>query len=279
VRRAALSLGLLLWGGCVPKQASVPGAAGDDDDGARFHLTIIGEFATTGLEDRGPDVAALMAPVTFSLDLQVRTEPSRVFRDGSLGQLVVVEAATGWLSRPGEAAPVEVPTALAGRSIELRTFEDGELLDATMVEHLVGFGRYGDVFDLILPVLTPAPPTVSSERDVVARAMHWPIHFSRQHGLKNTLWASWSLVEGDREGWTLHYSGPWEGRGANFSAALPEVRLPVTVQGEGEGDVRVSRSGQVLRHRFSWWREVTQVFPGATVVQTQRFSGALERLP
>lgn len=296
-----LSVSVMLGGlmACAPKTSS-PSAtatatatesassAGVQDSAlaGRFHLSVEGRFSTTGQDRLPPEAAALLEDVALTLDLTVRREVARPFRDGSLGHLVVFEAATGMLSREGAgASAVAVPLELAGRSVELRTFPDGELLDVSLVEHVVGAGRYGDVFDLIFPVMSPAPPGVISERSgAVARAMHWPVRLSRVQGVKHTLWAQWQLVTRSREGATLQYSGPWEGKGANplqtADARDPSARLPVEARGTGEGEVRLDAQGRLLAHRFSWQREVQLSYPGGIeLVQKQRFSGNLERLP
>ena len=222
--------------------------------------------------------AALLEPVGLDLDLVVSTEPSLIFRDGSVGHRVRFDEATGSLRRDGQSTPAEL--TLAGRTVEMRTFADGELLDVTELEHAAGLGRYGDIFDLIFPILTPSPPKVSG-RDAVPRAMHWPVRLTDNETLLNTMWAQWSLLDSTAGGWHLGYEGRWSIRGSQEAA---ETRVPAGGDGSGSGEVWMSRDGvSVQRHTFQWQRTLVLIYaPHEDQVirlkQTQSFTGELERL-
>ena len=265
---------LLLLLGCASREVPTP----DPDPIERFRVRIQADFTTTGLEDLPEEAAALLEPVGFDLDVVISRTPSQLFRDGSLGHLVRFETAEGTLRRGQSAVPTEL--SLAGRSVEVRTFPDGELLDVTLTEHIAGIGRYGDIFDLIFPILTPAPPDVSG-RKPVGRAMHWPVRLSDTEQLLNTLWAEWSLMESSQTQWHLGYAGKWSIRGSQEAAGR---RVPAGGEGHGEGEVWLSRSDSRLeRHTFHWQRELTLIYaPHEDEVlrlkQAQVFNGELERL-
>jgi hypothetical protein len=244
----------------------------------RFRIQIQADFSTTIPQPISSEIDALLEPVGLDLDLVVSRIPSQVFRDGSLGHYIRFESADGTLRR-GDTATA-APLSLAGRTVEVRTFSDGELLDVDLLPHIAGIGRYGDVFDLIFPILTPAPPDISGQRSV-PRAMHWPVRVSETEQLLNTLWAQWSLLESNAGQWHLGYSGRWSIRGAQEAGGR---RVPAGGEGSGEGEVWLRRSDARLeRHTFQWRRELTFIYAPheddvLRIKQQQVFSGVLERL-
>ncbi|MFT5680377.1 MAG: hypothetical protein ACI8RZ_001283 [Myxococcota bacterium] len=269
---------LILLAGCAGRNTPAP----EPDPIERFRIQIQADFTTTGLENLPdslpPESVDLLAPVGFDLDVVVRREPSQVFRDGSLGHYVRFESAEGTIRR-GEVATPAVLT-LAGRTVEVRTFTDGELLDVTLMEHIAGLGRYGDVFDLIFPILTPTPPDLSGQQ-AIPRAMHWPVRLSENEQLLNTLWAQWSMLESTSDEWHLGYAGKWAIRGAQEAGGQ---KVPAGGSGTGEGEIWLRHSDSRLeRHTFQWQRELTLIYAPREdsvlrIKQQQVFSGALERL-
>ena len=271
-----MSLLPVLLLGCAGRLAPAPAP----DPIERFRLQIEADFSTVLPEELvDQPEAALLEPVGLDLDLTLTKEPSRTFRDGSLGYVVTFAAVEATLRRGEAAVPVDL--SLTGRAVEIRAFGDGELLDVDLLEHAAGVGRYGDVFDLIFPVLTPAPPDTISSRAVIPRAMHWPVRLSKTEQLLNTLWASWSMMESTPAEWHLGYSGRWAIRGSQLAGGR---RVPAGGEGEGSGEVWLSRQdGQLQRHTFQWQRELTLIYAPREdevirVKQQQVFSGQLERL-
>lgn len=269
---------LILLAGCASRDTPAP----EPDPIERFRIQIQADFTTSGQEalpDSLPEESlALLEPVGFDLDVVVSRQPSQIFRDGSLGHIVRFETAEGTLRRGGVAA--DAPLSLAGRTVEVRSFTDGELLDVTLMEHIAGIGRYGDVFDLIFPVLSPTPPDLSG-RQVIPRAMHWPVRLSETEQLLNTLWAQWSLQESTPSEWHLAYAGKWAIRGAQEAGGR---KVPAGGSGDGTGEVWLRRSDSRLeRHTFQWQRELTLIYAPREdevlrIKQQQVFNGQLERL-
>lgn len=261
--------------GCAGRTVPTP----DPDPIERFRVHIEADF-TTQVPDAlvGQPEAALLEPVGMDLDLVLTRERSRTFRDGSLGYVVTFAEVEATIRRGGATAPADL--SLAGRAVELRTFEDGELLDVDLLQHAAGHGRYGDIFDLVFPILTPAPPDITG-RGAVPRAMHWPVRLSDTEQLLNTLWASWRLMESSPAEWHLGYSGRWAIRGAQLAAGR---KVPAGGEGEGEGEIWLSRQdGSLQKHTFSWQRELTLIYAPhedevLRVRQQQAFTGRLERM-
>lgn len=269
---------LILLAGCARRDIPAP----EIDPIERFRIQIQADFTTSGQEalpeSLSEEALTLLEPVGFDLDVVVIRQPSQIFRDGSLGHYVRFETAEGTLRRDGVAS--EVPLTLAGRTVEVRTFTDGELLDVTLMEHIAGVGRYGDVFDLIFPILTPTPPDLSG-RQVIPRAMHWPVRLSETEQLLNTLWAQWSMRESTPSEWHLEYAGKWSIRGAQQAGGQ---KVPAGGSGKGSGEVWLRRTDSRLeRHTFQWQRELTLIYAPRPddvlrIKQQQVFTGQLERL-
>lgn len=264
----------MLLAGCAGRITPAPQA----DPVERFRIQVQADFTTDGLEALPASQAELLSPVGFDLDLVVLREPSQTFDDGSLGHYLRFESAEGTLRRGDTAEPV--PLTLAGRTVEARTFDDGELLDLSLLEHAAGVGRYADVFDLIFPVLHPAPPDLKP-RERRPRAVHWPVRLSDTEQLLNTLWAQWSIVESTATMWHLDYSGKWSIRGSQEAGGR---RVPAGGEGTGAGEVWLTKDdGQLQRHTFQWSRTLILIYaPHEDEVlrlkQSQSFVGVLERL-
>jgi len=239
---------------------------------SQYQITLDADFETTT-----PDHVQDFPPVGYSLDMDVSIAYSRDFRDGSIGSLFRFEDVESSLIREGQEEPV--PNDLMGRTVEVRTFPDGRLLDIDMVEHIAGFRRYGEVFDLIFPLLHPHPPDIPAG-EAVLRTASWPIKIANRQRWQNVVHYRWQIVHEDENSWTLGYEGEWRVRGGQAISQLP---MRIGGRGQIQGEVVLEKSTRLLlSHSFSWNRDMNFDYPTTTptqVQQMQRFSGSIERLP
>lgn len=300
---ALLLTGLLLLPGCAPKQVQpLQGQA------LRFRASLEArvQTSTRRLSQANPpqpdpvaEALAGLAHTGLDLDLVLRLEPSREFPDGSLGWLVHFEQVQGRALALGpaqEELAVRGPASgweLQGRSVELRTFPDGEVLAVDLAEHILGEGRPGELLDLLFIALSPFPP----ELEVGARARRtsrWPLTLGGPRGWRHALFATWTNhgqvpeaagVQG--QPWRLTYQGPTEARGVD-----PQASPPVGVRSHGQlsGELWLTDVDtdplplRVLRHGLSWTRDNEIEYPAAVggpvrVLQHQVLALELERLP
>lgn len=247
----------MLWAlGCVPKDTP-PAAA--DDGVERFKVNVQAAVSAEGTESLPDELAALLGGYTVAADFVIEKALAREFRDGSLGYRVHFAEATATVQRgPGAAAPVAL--SLAGRTVELRAFPDGELLDVDLVSHVVGAERLMDVLDVVFPAISPAPPQPLAATAERTRAIHWPIRLERKRVMLSSVWATWQLADRDRDLLTLQYGGPWEVRGWE-QAGEGDLRL----QGAGrlDGTLLVRRSDSVFtRNTLRGERTLSLPYPG-----------------
>ncbi len=254
------------------------------------------------LPDDDP-VAVALAPLSRTgLDarLVLELQPSRSFRDGSEAwTLRVVDAEAVVLGPSADphaglvpAGPAEGWT-LAGRSVELRGFDDGELLAVADAEHVMGPDRLGESLDLLLPMVSPFPPELDDGEEGF-RPARWPLMVTATRGWRHRFDARWENLGRadahpdsgvDPTAWHLRYSGPTGTRGRD-DRPYP----PVGVQGRGQLDGEVWLSdvdrdpvvARVLRSDATWQREIEVEYPDAVggplrVVQTQRITASLRR--
>ena len=222
-------------------------------------LSLAADFTGVG-EDR-----------SWHLRGRIESDPGRVFRDGSTGYLVrfvdLEESTTAegpWL-RAG----------LDGRSVEMRRFAGGEILDLAQLHHLSGAPRHGDVADVVFPGLVPSPPSIGAG-DTRYRRTAWPYVLRKGVGWRQGLLATWTNegVEGVGEGRTarLSYEGKLEGTGDDDRY---EQSFAVTGTASGEVEVEVA-TGKLLRHQLDWTRKVALTSPSGEANQTQHFVITLE---
>jgi hypothetical protein len=218
-----------------------------------------------------------LQPATVAdLKLQLALTPVRLFRDGSLGRIVSIESADLRVSEGG--ADRSIPLTLVGRTAELRTFPNGEILDIGWGGRLAGLGRYLDVFEVVFPAISPTPPTVDDGEEARRRII-WP--FRGQAGLRwdNAVEAVWTnqgvQKVGEEEAWQIHYEGPWTLKGP--TRVNPSM-TSYMAKGQSSGTVGLEiNSGLLVSHDFEWER--TAVVAGKRALQqTQAFVGHVERI-
>lgn len=225
-----------------------------------------GHFRTRAADGAGQAVAGLpagLAEASLWLRGSLSREPAREMRDGSQGHLVrflSVEMATS-------AGGPFTPSELGGRSAELRTFENGEILDIYEAAHLAGAPRYGDVFDLLLFGLSPVVPALPEGQSGWRRGS-FPFFAGPDRGMRTSYTLSY-LNEGARdEGGlavlALPYQGTFEGRGQDlrYGATLQSKGELTGTLGMGVEDVRVARNEvhctRTLTARFESGATLTQ---------------------
>ena len=239
---------------------------------ARYRVNISGDF--------GP----ITDPVTgghfqdekdTTLTLTLSVVPVRRFTDGSMGQRVKIEH--GALSISDQ--PYE-DLELTGRTLELRTFPDGEILTLGWVDRVAGPKRFMEVFEVVFPAISPSPPSLR-KGETASRRIIWPFLGERRLRWDSAVDAKWTNHGPEERGktmaWRLSYNGPWRIHGGRRSG--PEA-FKATASGDAKGQVWFDKgSGDLTRHEFSWSREVQLAGPAARLTQAQSFTGQVERLP
>ncbi len=182
---------------------------------------------------------------------RLEAAPARHFRDGSHSTLLrfvnIEEAPTAegpWL-RAG----------LDGRSVEMRRFDDGQILDLAELHHLAGDPRHGDVLDLIFPALSPSPPAIGGGESKFSRSS-WPFLLRKNVGWRSSLLATWQNqgFEGAGASRTaqLEYEGTLEATGRD-----DRFDLEYRAEGRASGSVLLeTATGSLLRHELHWQRTV-----------------------
>jgi hypothetical protein len=185
------------------------------------------------------------------------------YRDGSIGYRVSLDE----VSEGGQ------PSPLQGRSFGFRTFEDGEILDMSDGAQIAGWRSRGDLIDLLVPLLSPAPPK-KVEQGTGHRRLIWPVRVGTKVRWDNAVEADWILRAdpADPEAMVLEYSGPYTLSGAD---KRPGGKLLLEGEGKLSGELRQHPDGR-WSHRITLDREV-QVLVGAAppVIQQQQIVASI----
>ena len=208
------------------------------------------------------------------LDTTISLTPSRAFRDGSLGSVLRFEEAR-LSTRDGK----PLPLTLAGRTVELRRFSDGEILDVDFAERVIASDRLVGVFDLLFPLVSPFPPDLPKDGTKAPRVIMWPVLDEQRNGWYQRADTEWTLAGtesvGDREASRLEYVGPWTGRGKD---AIGTVPVALASHGQASGVLWYDTATlDLVAQEFHWRRQVSWTAgrgeTAATVTQDQDFSG------
>jgi hypothetical protein len=226
---------------------------------------------------RGSERISSLDPWTdtaCTLDTTISLTPNRTFRDGSLGSVLRFEKAT---LETRDGAPL--PLMLEGRTVELRRFPDGEILDVDLAEHVMDSDRLVGVFDLLFPLVSPFPPELPTDGVKVHRVVLWPLLDDQRNGWYQRVESDWMLAGiepvGDRKAHRLEYEGPWTGEGKDPVGTVP-VRL--SSRGHAAGVIWYDADTlDLVAQEFHWRRQVSWIAgrgeAAATVTQDQDFSG------
>lgn len=236
----------------------------------RFELAA--DYQTSGQDAQGQDIAAL-APYASQQEWlrgSISRTYARRYQDDS----------QGWVVRFGlvESAPsAEGPwarTELSGKSVELRGFDNGEVLALRGAEHLAGAPRYGEVLDFIFVGISPTVPDLKVG-ETGWRRQNWPFLVAKQRRMHSTLHAEWTAVDRSPQRVTLDYQGKLEGRGLDTPA---QASMVLSGQASGQVVMRVA-DASLEKHTLDWQRvmDIAYEGSGAEVRQTQHFAGTFER--
>ena len=243
----------------------------------RLVVHVEADFHT--IATRGSQRISSLEPWTDTaciLDATISLTPNRAFRDGSLGSVLRFEEAT---LKTRDGAPL--PLTLEGRTVELRRFPDGEILDIDLAEHVIASDRLMGVFDLLFPLVSPFPPDLPKDGVPVHRAVLWPVLDDARNGWYQRAETDWTLAGtepfGDRQAHRLEYEGPWTGEGKDPVGTVP-VRL--SARGHASGVLWYDTTTlDLVAQKFHWRRQVTWTAgrgeATATVTQDQDFSGSV----
>ena len=243
----------------------------------RLVVHVEADFHT--IATRGSQRISSLEPWTDTaciLDATISLTPNRAFRDGSLGSVLRFEEAT---LKTRDGAPL--PLTLEGRTVELRRFPDGEILDIDLAEHVIASDRLMGVFDLLFPLVSPFPPDLPKDGVPVHRAVLWPVLDDARNGWYQRAETDWTLAGtepfGDRQAHRLEYEGPWTGEGKDPVGTVP-VRL--SARGHASGVLWYDTTTlDLVAQKFHWRRQVTWTAgrgeAAATVTQDQDFSGSV----
>ena len=152
----------------------------------------------------------------------------------------------------------------AGRVVDLRHFDSGEILALDWLGHAAGPGPALDVLSPIFPILSPKVPLVRPGRPG-RMITAWPVAVGPDRKLRERVRTTWThggkaRVEG-RPTLLVSYRGEWETEGEDAGH-----RPPVAVEARGTVEGRVwldVRDMSVVVHEFRWERRVALAYPGA----------------
>jgi hypothetical protein len=220
------------------------------------------------------DSLAPWADTQAKLDTRITLAPSRGFRDGSVGSLLRFDTA-----RLTDGDGAALPITLGGRTVELRRFPDGEILDVDLVDHVTASDRLMGVFDLVFPLVSPFPPDLPKKGVGIPRVASWPILDEKRNGWYARSEVEWTLegteMRDGRKALRLRYVGPWTGRGKDAEGTVP---VALRAHGQASGVVWYDAvTFDLLGQEFHWRRQVSWTAgrgeAATTVTQDQDFSG------
>ncbi len=257
--------GLLAWvalplAACLPKHAV---SRHDELQADAYALEARVDVQTEGLP-----AEQSVPPFQMVWSGTAQVQWARSFRDGSIGRLVALEVVQARIVRDG--ATVSVPSALDGAWLELRAFDDGQVLSVEQLAPWVGTQGHVETLDVLWPVLSPVLSPRIPELSV-GQAAHdevsYPTRIEGGPRLQTRMSLDWTLRDVRAGVGDYTVSG-------SARASSPTVDSTASL----EGALRVDgRSARLLRHASSWTRTVDTRWPsGARVSQRQSLSLTLE---
>lgn len=238
---------------CAPKHANP--SSGPE---RHYAVEVFAEFDTVA---EGLDLSGYEHQETH-LRGTLLVVPIRSFRDDSIGTMVRF----GAMESASDADGPWLSSELSGLSVELRTFDTGEILRIGDAEHIAGSPRHGELFDVLFPAVSPVVPDLRGG-DSAWKRTSWPLLVAHQRGWRNNITAEWThLGNEDVElGRSTHlrYAGRLEGEGSDRRM---EAELELDGAVSGEVWVRTD-DARLVRHEMDWTRTVTGTYSSGVVLE------------
>lgn len=172
---------------------------------------------------------------------------------------------------------------LAGRVVDLRHFESGEILALDWLEHAAGSAGGVDVISPIFPLVSPKVPLLRrGEQGRMITA--WPVEVGPDRKVTERIRTVWTHLGTQRVGGrathAFRYEGDWETTGED-AGHTPVVG--VEGRGRATGALWLDVSDlSVMAHEFDWERRLVLDYPAAPggalqLVQRQHLSGRVDQ--
>ena len=172
---------------------------------------------------------------------------------------------------------------LAGRVVDMRHFESGEILALEWLEHAAGPGPAIDVVSPVFAWLSPKVPLLRRGQEGLM-ITSWPVEVGPDRKVTERIRTTWTHLGTQRvlgrAAHALQYEGEWETRGEDAGH-----RPAVGVEGRGHvaGSLWLDLGDlSVVAHDFDWNRRLVLAYPnapggGLELVQRQHFAGRVEQ--
>jgi hypothetical protein len=242
---------------CAPLERRAAG--GLESPERHYDVSLQAAFSTRG-ED-GPEIA--LAPQRLSLRGHVVMIDATTYPDGSVGTIVLFEDFVD--------LETQMAHGLSGRALEIRNFEDGEVLEIHGLSHLSGTGRHGDSLDILIALLSPKAPGLQPLK-TVGTTTSYPIKIGDGRGHKLEVVALWSAGNG----------GPFRAPELSYQGQLRcsgrDGALGLACAGAVQGTISLDPDGELLKHTMEWTRTVVLKGPGGALIQEQEFQASAVRI-
>ena len=252
--------------------AATPDPIGVSEGPPVWRFELAAHYQTLGVDAEGEEIAALVpyAEQQEWLRGSLSRSYARRYQDDS----------QGWVVRFGLIETAATPdgpwtrTELTGKSVELRGFDNGEVLALRGAEHLAGAPRFGEVLDFVFVGISPTVPDLKVGESGWRR-QNWPFLVAKQRRMHSTLHAEWTAVERSPQRAVMDYQGKLEGRGLDTPA---KASMTLTGQATGQVVMRVA-DASMEKHTLDWTRVMAIDYQGsgAQVTQTQHFTAKFLR--
>jgi len=155
-----------------------------DDRILHYEFETSHELATTlqrvpeGFDTPGSEaLRTKLADHPFALSGRLEKFKAGYFDDGTSGIVVRLESVAA--GPAAEEAGVDT-YGLMGKSVALRVFDSGEVFETHGLEHLSGFGRFGELFaDVFIQTIVRLPPELPEPGEEVRVVSSTPLEIDR----------------------------------------------------------------------------------------------------
>ena len=141
-----------------------------------------------GIDLEGADsLRSKLGDETFALGGRLEKFKAGYFEDGTAGIIVRIESVSAGPDPADGSAGMDT-FGLIGKSVALRVFDSGEVFETHGLEHLSGFGRFGELFaDVFTQIVLRLPTELPEEGESLRVQTKVPLEIDRYTGIERSL--------------------------------------------------------------------------------------------